>query len=420
MFLCTSVDSYITRQLFSMNHLLINNKSNCSACTACMNICPKQAIFMKSDENGFLYPDVNTEKCIDCGLCLQVCNYQKINKRCSDKETYAAATKDTNPLQSASGGIFASLATHVLQAKGIVYGCAMCNDNGFLTPKHMRIDKKADLHLLQGSKYVHSEMGLTYQRVKSDLENSKNVLFSGTPCQVDGLRGFLRKDYDNLYTIDIICHGVPSIQLFHDYLCFTERKKQKNIVDFKFRDKSDGWRLHGKMVLEDSAGNRQTEFFEPEQSSYYQMFLNSYTYRENCYSCPYASDKRPGDITIGDYWCIDLVHPEMLMQNGGCFDEKKGISCLIVNREQGNKLLNMYGSGIERRKSTFENAAKYNGQLTHSSPLKTERAVVMKKYAKGYNKLDKWYQRRMIPIKMTRRIRAIVPKWVKDAVKKLR
>lgn len=396
------------------------NLNNCSACTACMNICPKQAIAINPDENGFNYPNIDSEQCIDCGLCVQVCNYQKKNKKTSKKETYAAATKDTDPLQSASGGLFATIATHVLQKKGIVYGCAMCSENEFLSPKHIRIENKADLHLLQGSKYVQSELGFTYQRVKVDLDNSKTVLFSGTPCQVDGLRGFLRNDYDNLYTIDIICHGVPSIQMFKDYLRYVEQKKQKKIVDFKFRDKSDGWRLHGKIVLEDSAGKKQTEYFEPEQSSYYQMFLNSYTYRENCYSCPYAGDKRPGDITIGDFWCIDLVHPEMLVQNGGCFDEKKGISCLIVNSEQGYKLLDLFGAGIERRNSTFENAAKYNGQLSHPSPLKPERAVVLQKYAQGYEKLDRWYRRKLIPIKVKRRIRAIVPKKMKNAIKKLR
>ena len=246
---------------------------------------------------------------------------------------------------------------------------------------------------------------------------SKRIDYDTNNIYCDGLRGFLKKEYENLYTIDITCHGVPSAQMFHDYLSFVEEKHGKKVVEFKFRDKSDGWRLHGKMVLEDTDGNRETVFFEPEESSYYQMFLNSYTYRENCYSCPYACDKRPGDITIGDYWCIDLVHPEMLVQNGGLFDEKKGVSCMIINNIQGKKLIEFYGSGIERLTSTYEQAAKYNGQLTHPSFLSSKRAAVLRKYAISYRALDKWYLRNLIPIKFKRKVRAAVPRGVKDAVK---
>lgn len=207
--------------------------------------------------------------------------------------------------------------------------------------------------------------------------------------------------------------------MFQDYLAFEEQKRKKKIVDFKFRDKSEGWKLHGKMVLEDKNGKRENICFEPEQSSYYQMFLNSYTYRENCYACPYACDNRPGDITIGDYWCIDLVHPEMLVQNGGVFDEQKGVSCLIVNDAQGQKMISLYGNGIEKRVSTFENAARYNGQLKHASVLKPEREVVLKKYSMGYAAVDKWYRRKMIPIRIQRRIRAAIPRRAKDAIKKI-
>lgn len=397
----------------------ISDPMFCCGCGACMNICPKYAISMESNENGFRYPKVDLEKCIDCGLCLQVCSYTKNKTPASRKKAFAAAGVDTDPMQSASGGLFASFAKHILSAGGVVYGCAMLQENNTLHPKHIRVDKESDLPLLKGSKYVQSDIGMAYREVRDDLKSERPVLFTGTPCQVEGLRGFLRKDYDNLYTIDIICHGVPSIQMFRDYLLFVEGKEKKKVVDYKFRDKSGGWKLHGKMVLEAPDGKRETVFFEPEQSSYYQMFLNSYTYRENCYQCPYAGDHRPGDITIGDYWCIDLVHPELLVENAGPFDEKKGISCLIINNEQGQRLVEAFGSGIEKRESSFENAARYNGQLKHPSVLKPEREIALRKYAKGYDVLDRWYRRKLFPIKVKRTIRAAVPRTVKDWMKSI-
>lgn len=156
------------------------------------------------------------------------------------------------------------------------------------------------------------------------------------------------------------CHGVPSTKLFHEYISFEEKKLGAAVVDFHFRDKSQGWKLYGSMTLD----NGRTVYFEPEESSYYQMFLNSYTYRENCYTCPYASDHRPGDITIGDYWCIELVHPELLAENGGPLDHEKGVSCMIVNNDHGQALLGTYGGGILRWPSTYEKASKYNHQFS--------------------------------------------------------
>ena len=291
----------------------------------------------------------------------------------------------------------------------------MLYENDQLTVKHIRVDHEKDLHLLKGSKYVHSNMLAVYPQVLADLKNGCQVLFSGTPCQVAGLKGFLQKDYENLYTIDLICHGVPSQQLFSQYIAFEESKHKSKITTFKFRDKKQGWKLHGSMVLE----NGETVYFDPEESSYYQLFLNSYTYRENCYSCPYASDHRPGDVTIGDYWCVELVHPELMAENGGPIEHEKGVSCLIANNEKGQAILAEFGNGIKCWRSSYENASKYNRQLTSSSEMKDERAIVLALAREDYHNLDNWYRKRLIPIKIKRRVRRAVPRQVKDFIKKL-
>lgn len=399
---------------------LFENKRACSACSACLAVCPKQAIRMQPDENGFLYPQIDEARCVGCGLCERVCAYQHGPKRASDKETYAAAAQDADLVRSASGGVFASLAQAVLAQGGVVYGCAMEREDGRLVVRHVAVTALQELPRLKGSKYVQSEIGTIYRDVQEQLNAGKTVLFSGTPCQAAGLRGFLRKAYDNLFVVDIVCHGVPSLQFFRDYLRLTEEKCGGRIVDFRFRDKSAGWKLHGCMTIETADGHAKSVCFEPEESSYYQMFLNSYTYRENCYSCPYAGENRPGDVTIGDFWCIDLVHPEVLAQQGGRFDEQKGVSCLIINSARGRELLARYGQGIAREPSSYEQAARYNAQLTRPSVLKEERAQVLALYREGgYARVETWYQKRLKRIRFVRRLRAAVPRWAKDGIKSL-
>lgn len=394
--------------------ILFNSKKSCCGCTACESVCPKNAIIMLADEDGFYYPHIDPEKCIDCGLCQKVCSYQNNLPEHSDKAVFAAVAQNTDISTSASGGLFSSFAISVLKEGGLVYGSAMIYENGKLTVNHIKIENEKDLYLLKGSKYVHSNTQGIYPAVLEDLKSGKTVLFSGTPCQVAGLKGFLQKDYTNLYTIDLICHGVPSEKLFQQYISFEEEKHKSEITSFRFRDKSQGWKLHGAMILK----NGNTVYFEPEESSYYQMFLNSYTYRENCYSCPYASDHRPADITIGDYWCVELVHPELMAENNGPIEHKKGVSCLMINNAKGQELLTKFGSGITRWESSYENAAKYNRQLSTPSELKPERDIVLEIARNNYAAVDKWYRKRLVPIKIKRAIRRAIPRSIKNIIKK--
>ena len=396
----------------------LGNKTNCCGCGACVTACPENALRFEPDENGFLYPSVNELLCIHCGLCSRVCAYQKKTARGSEKITYAADASGIKREYSASGGVFAGLAKSFLDSGGVVFGSVLKYVDGHLRIGHQSISQSEDLLLLQGSKYVQSAINQTYAEARDVLIQGKKVLFSGTPCQIAGLYGFLAKEYANLYTIDIVCHGVPSEQLFLDYIRHEEKKLNGKIVDFCFRDKSQGWKLHGKMTVVNRTGEAKALYFEPEESSYYQLFLNGYTYRENCYSCPYAGENRMGDLTLGDFWGIEIVQPELLKGNGGPLDEKEGISCLIVNTEKGQNLLRQ-SQNIRVLDSTFEKAQRYNGQLRSPSQLKPERETVLALYRAGYEKVEKWYKRRLAVVKARRSIRKAIPRPVKKVLRRM-
>lgn len=402
-------------------------EQNCCGCGACKQICTKHAIFMKNNKDGFKYPVIDWEHCINCGLCYKACRFQKdikkkekgeliLSKNC---KVYVAVSEITDLKQSASGGIFSGIAKAVLASGGVVFGAEMVLVSGQLILRHVGIESEEDMIRLQGSKYVQSDLGDCYVQIRSLLKKGKNVLFSGTPCQVAGLYGYLGGSHKNLYTIDIICHGVPSEKMFHDYLKYIELKRKAKIIEFKFRDKALGWRLLGSMVLKDVTGKQNKYTFKPEKSSYYQMFLNSYTYRENCYQCPYAGGERPGNITIGDFWCVELVHPEICIENGGDLDYEKGASCLIINDSKGQELINIFGIGIKMWKSDYEHAAQHNGQLRCPSALKPERKIVFQMYAEGYEKVEKWYRKRQCLRVIRRTIRRAVPRPLKNVIKKI-
>ena len=399
--------------------ILTGNKEKCCGCSACTQICPSGAIVMYKDELGFLYPEINGLLCVHCDLCSRVCPFQSSPVFISRKETWAAYATDIDRKESSSGGIFASIAQAFIADGGAVCGSSMYLDDGKLHIMHKIIYDQKDLPTLKGSKYVQSTIGNTYKEVRDTLHNGTKVLFSGTPCQVAGLKGFLGKEYSGLFCIDIVCHGVPSEQLFQDYISHYEKNQRFHINRFIFRDKTEGWKLHGRIEGINHKGEKEIRFIEPEQSSYYQMFLNGYLYRENCYVCPFASDTRSGDVTLGDYWCIDLVHPEYMVYAGGTIDDREGVSSLIINNEKGEQLLNQYGGGISRWKSSYDKASKYNAQLRVPSRKKKERAIVVALYQTGdYGKVESWYQRRLRMHRLKRKMKAMVPRIVKDNLKR--
>lgn len=368
--------------------ILFPDKKDCCACGSCRAICPQTAISMREDNLGFIYPEIDSQKCIDCGLCQKVCAYQHIKETNKPQCVYAAVSKNKEQLKkSASGGVFAALATFVLSKGGVVYGSVMEREGNQFVVRYRGITSLDELHLLQGSKYVQSDMGNCYKEIKAYLVEGRMVLFSGVPCQCAGLKGYLRTGYDNLILIDIICHGVPNQRFFNDYINYTF-SKLRGISGFVFRDKSEGWELKARL---DYANNRY-KFIVPGVSSYYALFLDAQIYRENCYSCKYASSHRPGDITIGDYWGIQKEHPELVAKDK--LNIQEGVSCIITNTPKGDKIITEIQGLISTFPSSYAKVASHNGQLMSPSRKGIFRQQIFDVYqTQGYSGVNKLYKK---------------------------
>lgn len=367
---------------------LFNSKENCCGCSACMNVCPKDAITMELDADGNTYPVINSDLCVCCGMCQKVCNFQSSAGRNPVLNAFAAVSKDIKiMMKSSSGGVFSALANAFIINGGIVYGCSLVREGTMLLPKHIRIDEINDISKLQGSKYVQSQIQMSYRQVKADLLADKTVLFSGTPCQIDGLYGFLKGvQYDNLFTVEIICHGVPGIGVFQNYLRHIENKEKGIVVDINFRDKAYGWGAKGSYSVSKN-GKVIKRMISPHNSAYYRLFLDSMLYRENCYSCKYASKTRVADITIGDFWGVEVEHPEAVIK----WKKEHGISCFLVNTAKGEKLKERYATNIEFIDSSFEKVSRKNPMLLRPCKNNSNRSSVRKLFSTGgYSAVEKW------------------------------
>lgn len=376
--------------------ILYNDKKECCACGACMNICPSNAISMVRDEYGFEYPQIDYKICVKCGACKKVCAYQNVNEKQIPIATYAGSAKSSSIVNSASGGVFLSMATSTIESRGVIFGVSFELVDGILTPIHIGISDEDEIYKLQGSKYVQSSIGFSYRTIKSLLSNGRKVLFSGTPCQVAALKSYLNKEYDNLLLVDIICHGVPNTQFFQDYLALLGKSNHGEIVDFKFREKSEGWGYSGVAECRLKDGSRKRLPISSRLSSFYRLFSDSEIFRQSCYSCKYASYHRVGDITIGDYWGIKEEHPEFIDENGGYLNLKRGISCIIVNSEKGNAFLNAISENIFIYPSSYEKVSAHNRQLMCPGKMGKNRSKILQLYRKkGYKAVDKYFNRKV-------------------------
>ena len=375
---------------------LVNKKDKCCGCGLCAIKCPKNAILIKEDEYGFKYPYINKDKCINCGICKRMCEYNEEEKNTNDycTKAYAAYSKNESILNStASGGVFTTIAKDFVEKGGIVFGCSLEKENNEFVAKHIKITETCNLEKIKGSKYIQSDISNLFNEIKNELHSNKKVLFSGTPCQVAAVKAYTKND-DNLFTMDIICHGVPNNKMFNDYINFLNEKNNIQIKDFKFRDKKKGWGLYYRYYYYDvSKQNNYQKVLPAFKSSYYQLFLDSFIYRENCYNCPYANKNRIGDITIGDYWGIEKEHPKLISDKK--IRVEKGVSCIIVNSDKGEKLIKYFSNNIQMYCSEFDKIKKHNYQLEGPSMMRNERNKILDIYKKqGFESVDNYYNKK--------------------------
>lgn len=368
--------------------VLFDGSGDCCGCESCYSACPKGAITMTDDLNGFAFPHIDTSLCVGCNACVRACGlHQRVGQKTSGPWYAAAGRGDVS--RSASAGVFASLAREVLAKSGVVFGAAYETRSDGLYVRHCLVEDEEGLEALQNSKYVQSEAGPCFPEVRRQLISGRPVLFCGTPCQVAGLRAFLgKRSYPNLYTADLVCHGVPSGHMFRDWVMNLEKKYNGHITNVRFRSKRDGW---GHLLL-------SLEFDDPEEpvyvpadaSDYYQMFLGLETLRDSCYKCPYAGSFRSGDITLGDFWGVQENRPDVLERDG--FDLHRGISCLLVNNAHGAEALDSFGGSLSLYEVCFDDIAKSNDQLRHPSFMPADRDKCLKVYREGgWERVSRWW-----------------------------
>ena len=393
------------------NYIRIENKKDCCGCGACVNTCPKNAITMKEDEAGFIFPEVDEALCVSCGKCKEVCIFNNKNFGAADckPEVFAAVFKDREILESSSsGGIFTPLACSVLDKGGAVFGAAWSKD---LTLEHICVESKRELEKLRGSKYVQSSTNTAYRQAKDILQSGRPVCYCGTPCQIAGLKAYLGKEYDNLLTIDLVCHGVPSMKMLSDDLKALTGSSYCDIKNIKFRDKSHDWAVKGTVFTENSSIK-----YNAGTSPYYFYFLKGEIYRESCYNCRFPSENRQGDITLGDYWGI---HADLIKKLGNV-NPDKGISCVLVNTEKGKEYFSEIEGSLCLAPSDRKDAERRNKQLVScSQPLPEHEKLLNSYIEKGYEAFCDGYKahkkdhiirgvKNMIPAKVKRKINDII------------
>ena len=327
-------------------------KSECCGCNACAEICPKHCISMVEDAKGFLYPKVDHSACVECGVCEKVCPFDSSNLALRHPlKAYAAWNKNRKEhLVSSSGGVAYVLSSHILACGGVVYGCVADS----LNIRHVRIDEVSELHRLQGSKYVQSDVRGMFKQVKEDLKAGHPVLFIGTPCQVAGLKNYIGHIPEHLYLVDLICHGVPSQKMLRDHVSYVAKGIEIRQIFFR----------KGNDIVFSLAGNNfryeVSVWKEPYKDLYIKGFIDGMLYRPSCYKCRFACPTRVSDMTIGDFW--GLKNSEALPK-----ESKDGISVMLPITEKGIGLADSVKDRLAIYERSVEEAVKGNTQLRRPS-----------------------------------------------------
>lgn len=380
-----------------INEKLERENLTCCGCTACYAICPKGAITMQEDSEGFKYPAIDKSKCIDCGLCCKVCPLdKKLENVIAPAASFACTAKDKNfARQSSSGGVFAILANMYVKEQAVIYGAAF-DDN--LNVCHIRADKKDELKSLYTSKYVQSDMGNTFRQVKGDLDNGKKVLFAGTPCQVAGLKSYLQKDYLNLLSVDFICHGVPSPLVWQRYIIAMEKKLNNKITEISFRDKKDGWKNY---YFKLSTANGDVFYEKHGENIYMKGFLKDLYLRPSCYDCKFKTLHRASDITLADFWGIEKILPEINVE--------KGVSLCWASSEKGDTILDKALKQTIYEQVDLNEAIKHNPSAITSVKRHKNRNKFFEDISKSdidiISLIEKYYDNRSLRKRLSYKLR---------------
>lgn len=356
--------------------IVIHDPSRCCGCSACQAVCPHDAVIMKEDRLGFLYPEVDSDKCVGCGLCESVCAFSSdleekgpVSESLS-VEVHAARHKDNEVVGlSQSGGVFTALSDVVLNGGGVVYGAAFDDDFNVC---HRRAATRLERDGFRGSKYVQSCLEGVFRDVRADLKAGLPVMFCGTPCQVAGLKSYIPDGLQaNLFTVDFVCHGVPSPAIWHDYVAYMGRRSKIDKV--AFRDKSAaGWKVHLESFTYDDGAVVTSE-------TYRILFYKNIMLRHSCGVCPYDILNRRSDIVIGDFWGVDEALPS--------FDGAAGTSMLICRTEKGRSIIERAADSLEMRKTviSYDFMSGYNPNLVRPSRICKDRVKLEEEYAeKGF------------------------------------
>lgn len=360
---------------------LFSNPGDCCGCTACRSVCPRNAISMRPDDKGFLYPQIDSARCVECGLCRAVCPMRagfSTGENLPEPAVYAVKHRSGEVrMQSSSGGMFTAVSDYVLGQGGTVYGAAF---NADFSVSHRRAETARERDLFRGSKYVQSDPGDAFRNVKDDLKSGRPVLFSGTPCQTAGLFSYLKKsraDMEKLVLCDLICHGTPSPLVFQQYLKHLERKYDSAVASVLFRCKALGWRSTPLSV-------RFLNRHEISDSDrwYSKLYGRGLITRDSCYACPFANLKRPSDLTIGDFWGIENAMPD--------FEDEKGVSLVLVNTEKGERVFDAIQDSLICRPGSTKDCLQPN--LRHPSVPSPKRDAFWADYQRrGFGHAAKKY-----------------------------
>ncbi len=386
----------------------------CTGCGVCVQSCRRNAISMSPSCQGFLYPSVNSAMCVSCGLCGKICPVNQAEKdktvpaeKFSVREAYACAALDEKIREeSSSGGMFTVLAQKILSDGGVVFGAEFDID---FSVRHGWTDNDAELERFRGSKYVQGRTDGSFAKCREFLDSGRKVLFSGTPCQIAGLKAFLRNGYENLICVDFICHGVPSPFLWQKYIGYREKKAASRTVKTAFRRKNDGWKLYS---LSFTFANDSEYRLPLTKDRYMQLFLKDNCLRESCYRCSFRGDNHKSDLTLADFWGIENVLPASALQTPALrtpvssdslsetaplglgaskFLDDKGTSLVIVQSEKGQKLLDSCSGNYVRTETDFMQAVSFNPSYFESKPQSRKRSQFYKDFER--HSIDYLYRR---------------------------